>query len=245
MNSLVVFHSEFIGPSVIRIAAPRVDQLWRAYLKLRGQEIHISVFGGDRGIASLRTVDAQEIILDVAQMEPSLPLRPIDLVIGLSRPQTVKKVIQTAVMTGVRSLHLLQTEHGEKSYGTSHLLEADALHDETIKALEQIGEGLSPAISIHRSFAHFCKNGLRALTSDELTIKILAHPGGISLASVAQLPQSKVAVVAVGPEPGWSVSELESFEELGFTRVGLGPRVMRVEIALSFLLGQLQVLSSL
>ncbi len=245
MNSLVVFQSEFVDPSVIRIGTPRVDQLWRAYLKLRGQEIHIAVFGGDRGVASLRTVDAHEMILDVSRMEPSLPLRPIDVVVGLSRPQTVKKVIQTAVMTGVRSLHLVRTEHGEKSYGTSSLLEADALHGETIKALEQTGEGLSPLISVHKSFAHFHKNGLRALTSDELTVKILAHPGGGSLASVAQLPQSNVAVIAVGPEPGWSVSELESLEDLGFTRVGLGPRVMRVEIALSFLLGQLQVLSSL
>lgn len=230
---------------MIRIAAPRVEQLWRSYLTLSGQEIRISVFGGDRGVASLRKADAQEILLDVRRMEPSLPLRPIDLVIGLSRPQTVKKVIQTAVMTGVRSLHLVQTEHGEKSYGTSHILEAKALHDETIKALEQTGEGLSPAISVHRSFYHFAQNGLRAIASNVETLKVLAHPGGVSLDSAPRLRQSDQGVLAVGPEPGWSVTELEIFEELDFMRVGLGPRVMRVEIALSFLLGQLQVLSRL
>lgn len=245
VNSLVVFNSEFIEPSVIRIVAPRVGQLWRAYLTLSGQEIRISVFGGDRGFASLRKADAQELILDVTRMEPSLPLRPIDLVVGLSRPQTLKKVIQTAVMTGVSSLHLVQTEHGEKSYGTSHILEAKALRDEAIKALEQTGEGLSPTISVHRSFSHFARNGLRAITSNAETLKILAQPGGVSLGSAPRLQQSDHAVIAVGPEPGWSVTELEIFEELNFTRVGLGPRVMRVEIALSFLLGQLQVLSSL
>ncbi|MEY4701706.1 MAG: Ribosomal small subunit methyltransferase [Pseudomonadota bacterium] len=245
MNSLVVFDSEFIEPSVIRIAAPRVEQLWRAYLKLSGQEIRIAIFGGDRGVASLRKADSQEIILDVRRMEPSLPLRPIELVVGLSRPQTLKKVIQTAVMTGVSSLHLVQTELGEKSYGTSHILEAKALHDETIKALEQTGEGMSPTISIHRSFSHFAQNGLRVITNNAGTSKILAHPGGVALGSAPRLRQSDRGVLAVGPESGWSVTELEIFDELDFTRVGLGPRVMRVEIALSFLLGQLQVLSRL
>ncbi len=245
MNSLIVFDSEFVDSSVIRIAAPRIDHLWRAYLSLCGQEIRIAVFGGSRGVAIPRKVDEEELILDIVSLEPSLPLRPIDLVVGLSRPQTVKKVIQTAVMVGVRSLHLVRTEHGEKSYGTSHLLEADSLRGETIKALEQIGEGLSPTISVHQSFRIFCKSGLRALTDADATLKILAHPGGLPLGSGERLLESNAAVIAVGPEPGWAAGEIDAFEALGFTRVGLGPRVLRVELALSFLLGQLQVLSRL
>jgi RsmE family RNA methyltransferase len=244
VNSLIVFDSEFVEPSVIRIAAPRVEELWRSYSRLEGQAIRIAVFGGNRGVASLRKVDQREMILEVGLMEPSLPLRPIDLVIGLSRPQTVKKVIQTAVMTGVRSLHFVQTEYGEKSYGTSHLLKPQALHDETTKALEQTGEGLAPSITVHRSFRHFHNNHLSVL-ADSNALKILAHPGGDSLASAPCLRESEAGVIAVGPEAGWSHSELTGFEELGFMRVGLGLRVMRVEIALSFLLGQLQVLSRL
>lgn len=245
MNSLIVFDSEFIEPSVIRIAEPRVEQLWRLYSRLEGQVIRIAVFGGARGVASLRTVDPREMILDIGLLEASLPLRAVDLVIGLSRPQTIKKVIQTAVMTGVRSLHFVQTANGEKSYGTSHLLKPQALLDETVKALEQTGEGLAPCVTVHRSFRHFQKNGLSVLTSDSKTVKILAHPGGESLASTPLLRDSEAGVIAVGPEAGWSLGELTGFEELGFRRVGLGARVMRVEIALSFLLGQLQVLSPL
>ncbi len=245
MNSLIVFDSEFIEPSVIRIGEPRVGQLWRAYSRLEGQVIRIAVFGGDRGVASLRKVDQSEMILDLGQMERSLPLRSIDLVVGLSRPQTVKKVIQTAVMSGVRSLRFVQTENGEKSYGTSHLLRPQALRDETVRALEQTGEGLAPCVTVHRSFLHFQKDGLCLLTSDSKTAKILAQPAGESLASTSLLRDSESAVIAVGPEAGWSLGEVTGFEELGFRRVGLGPRVMRVEIALCFLLGQLQVLSRL
>ena len=63
--------------------------------------------------------------------------------------------------------------------------------------------------------------------------------------SVDRVFDSSEIVLAVGPEPGWSSDELTTLEGLGFMKVGLGPRVVRVEVALGLLLGQLQALCSL
>lgn len=245
MNSLIVYESDFAGPSAVRIGAARVETIWRQYQRLVGQQIRIAVFGGKRGAAVVRDVGPGEMLLDVVRLEPSLPLRPIDLIVGLSRPQTVKKVIQLAVMTGVRSLRLVATELGEKSYSTSHLLDGAVLHGEIIKSLEQTGEGLAPRISVHRSFLHFCRNYELESSRNVGGLRVLAHPAGRSLATLELVETSVEATLAVGPEPGWSAQEVSLFTEMGFAHVGLGPRVVRVEVALGLLLGQLQALSNL
>ena len=245
MNSLILYSSDFIDSSLVRIGAARAETIWREYRKLVGQEIRIAVFGGERGAAVVRYVGPEEILLDVARLEPSLPLRPIDLIVGLSRPQTVKKVIQLAVMTGVRSLRLVATELGEKSYSTSHLLDDDVLRGEVIKALEQTGEGFAPCISVHRSFVHFCRNYESESPRHVGGLRVLAHPAGDSLGALELVATSVEATLAVGPEPGWSAREISIFTEMGFAHVGLGPRVVRVEVALGLLLGQLQALSQL
>ena len=46
----------------------------------------------------------------------------------------------------------------------------------------------------------------------------------------------------MGPERGWSHEEVETFQRAGFGVVGLGERVVRVELALVFLLGKLALL---
>ena len=48
--------------------------------------------------------------------------------------------------------------------------------------------------------------------------------------------------MAIGPERGWSDAEVDLFTQHGFTPVGLGERVVRVELALVFLLGKLSLL---
>ena len=43
-------------------------------------------------------------------------------------------------------------------------------------------------------------------------------------------------LIAIGPEGGWNDFELRLLEAHGFTRVGLGPRTLRVDTACTALL---------
>jgi RsmE family RNA methyltransferase len=136
----------------------------------------------------------------------------------------------------------VSTELGEKSYSTATLLSPENLQAEVMKALEQIGEGLAPVIHVHRSFRYFCRTHLDGLGQGGEPVKLLAHPQATELMPGNAFDRKKSLVVAIGPESGWSPGELTHFEERGFHRIGLGPRVMRVEIALVFLLGQIRIL---
>ena len=52
-------------------------------------------------------------------------------------------------------------------------------------------------------------------------------------------PTHDPMVLAIGPEGGWVPFEVELLEAHGFQRFTSGPRVLRVDTAVSFLLGQL------
>ena len=238
MNSLVIFADEGWDLGPIRLVGARAESFYNSQQFKVGQEIHVAKLGADKGIARVVCLSSSLIELDLVSSSPSLPLKPIDLVVGLSRPQTLKKVIQAATMVGVRSLHFVHTESGEKSYLTSHLLRPDALQLEVVKSLEQIWEGLYPSIHIHRSFRYFVSHHLANLGVEPPGMRLVASPDGGPI-TTSQLESSCGSmVIAVGPEAGWSAAEVATFCTQGFQKVGLGPRVVRVEVALLMLLGQ-------
>jgi RsmE family RNA methyltransferase len=46
-------------------------------------------------------------------------------------------------------------------------------------------------------------------------------------------------VLAIGPEGGFIDREVQTFREVGFTPVSFGPRILRVETAMAFLVGRI------
>ena len=67
-----------------------------------------------------------------------------------------------------------------------------------------------------------------------IQLRVLADPAGA--ASLADLTSEKDAtpnsiVVAIGPEGGFSESELEMAEDAAWRTLNLGPRILRIETA--------------
>jgi 16S rRNA (uracil1498-N3)-methyltransferase len=238
MNSLAIFEDEGWSQGSILLTGERAQSVYFSGVHDVGSEIRVFLFGGDKGTAKVIRFGTDVIELELISSEPSLKLRPIDLIVGLSRPQTTKKVIQAAVMAGVRSLHLVHLESGQPSYLDSHLLRPEDLRQEIVKSLEQICEGLYPEIRVHRAFHRFIDEQQHLLSESPGKLRVVAHSGGrYSLAGLVSDGAPEV-VIAVGSEGGWSDKELKRLDILGFDRVGLGPRVVRVEVALLYLLGQ-------
>jgi RsmE family RNA methyltransferase len=238
MNSLIVFADEGWESGVVSFRGTRARQIFYANDFVIGQDIAVARLGGAKARARVTQYSPDWIELHLGDVSPSLTLRPLDLIIGLSRPQTIKKVLHTAVMSGVRSLHLVHTFSGEKSYLDSHLLKPECLEQEVVKALEQTGEGLYPSIQVHRSFFGLCERVLDSLACPERQLRLVAAPGEPLVSPAIFSGSNDALVLAVGSEAGWSERELGILKERGFIGVGLGPRVLRVEVALSFLLGQ-------
>lgn len=250
MNSVVILPDEVRDGGIAVLTGPRARYAIDTHGVREGQSLKVAVMDGMRGEGRVISVSSHEVTFALTLTEPALVPIPVSLIVGVSRPQTVKKVIQSAVMFGVSSLHFVRSEKGDKSYLQSRSLDEDQVEVETVKAMEQVWDSRRPEVVTHRAFSHFMTQKLpmvvdatRMLGEGAEVAKLLAHPGGTSLTcNDSSRIQRAATVIAIGPERGWSEAEVENFEQLGFQRIGLGERVVRVELALVFLLGQLALL---
>ena len=250
MNSLVVLPSEVVDPTRALLEGARAAYAFATHGVREGQVVKIGVLGGLRGEGTVLEASPSRVVFETRLSLPSLKPAPVALIVGVSRPQTIKKVVQAAVMFGVSSLHFVRSELGDKSYLQSRSLDPDQLEEETIKALEQVWDSRAPEIVVHRTFSYFLKNKLSELSvslaseSPQAEIaRFVAHPGGRSLeCGDASRLMAAPTIIAIGPERGWSDDEVKAFSTEGFQVLGLGERVVRVELALVFLLGKIALL---
>jgi RsmE family RNA methyltransferase len=250
MNSLLLLPQEVHEGAVAVLEGSRARYALDTHGVREGQSLKVAVMGGRRGQGRVILSSVDKVTIELTLSDECLRPIPVSLLVGVSRPQTIKKVIQAAVMFGVSSLHFVKSEKGEKSYLQSRSLDEESMNEEALKALEQIWDSRKPEIVVHRTFSYFMENKLSTIaetliqeTGVKKLHKMVAHPGGAPLrCSDTALFQGGASIIAIGPERGWSDGEIDLFDRCGFHRIGLGDRVVRVELALVFLLGKLDLL---
>lgn len=250
MNSLVLFPQEVRENAIAVLEGARARYAFDTHGVREGQSLKVGVMGGQRGQGRVILASTDQVTIELALSDECLKPIPVSLLVGVSRPQTIKKVIQAAVMFGVSSLHFVKSEKGEKSYLQSRSLDEESIDEEALKALEQIWDSRKPEIVVHRTFSYFMENKLSMIaetlmreTGASKVHNIVAHPGAAPLrCGDTDVVQGGASIIAIGPERGWSDGEIDLFDRCGFHRIGLGDRVVRVELALVFLLGKLDLL---
>jgi 16S rRNA (uracil1498-N3)-methyltransferase len=92
-----------------------------------------------------------------------------------------------------------------------------------VGACEQCGRNRLPVIDPPRALID------RLGSSGDTGVKLLLDPEAPALTTPAE-PGGTIEI-AIGPEGGFAPEEIEAFRIAGFRRVGLGPRILRVETA--------------
>jgi RsmE family RNA methyltransferase len=119
----------------------------------------------------------------------------------------------------------------EKSYFDSHVLaQAPELF---AQGLEQARDTVPPELLVRERFRPFVEDELDALFPSGA--RLVAHPA----ANSAPPAREGRLLLAVGPEGGWVPFELQLLQQHGFAPFTLGPRPLRVEVALPYALGAL------
>lgn len=159
----------------------------------------------------------------------------IILLVGASRPQTMKKVIEHGASLGVTQFHVFKAELSDKSY-----LQSKVYEDSEFQKLSELGLSQStcffksPKVIVHKNI-HCALSHLANLNiSNKLILSPFAKKGLIKHTSL--LPNQPM-VLAIGPERGWTDKELTLLVDNNFSEFNLGPSIMRVEIALFASLG--------
>jgi 16S rRNA (uracil1498-N3)-methyltransferase len=255
MNSLIILPHECVEPLFAVLADERARYAFDTHGVREGQQIKIAVLGLGRGAARVLSASVAEVRLHLEMSDKDAPWYPIDLLVGVPRPQTVKKVIQAGTILGVASISFVGSDQGEKSYLQSKSLEAGEIRREVVKGLEQVWSARPPKVSVFTSLSSWYVSAPYLFTPDsgEKQILLLPHPGGEALGAVLRTLGTQPGltdranhpprvVLGIGPERGWSEREVVALNERGFTTVSLGERVMRVELAVVYAIAQLQAL---
>ena len=233
MNVLLFDEKDELAPGRVHVADRRhrhVREILRAKV---GDALAVGRIDGKLGRGTIVSLDAQSLELEVTlDLEPPSPL-PVTLALALPRPPSLRKVLQQATALGVKRFVLFASARVEKSYWQSTGLEAGALREQLLLGLEQAVDSVLPRIDFARRFRPFVEEVLPALARSGPIV--VAHPG--PAASRTEL-STGAAVLVVGPEGGLQDHELERLEAAGARRVGLGPRVLRVEAAVGALLAR-------
>ena len=148
----------------------------------------------------------------------------VTLLISLSRGDRMDTVVQKATELGVnRIVPLISERTGVRLDENRLAKKRDHWEKVAISACEQCGRNTLPTIDTTVGFADALK-----LFENTETLKLALYPTAAS----APLPDAcDDVILLIGPEGGFSDSELEAAIAAGFEAFLLGPRVLRTETA--------------
>jgi RsmE family RNA methyltransferase len=222
--NIVLFESDEIGQPLV-LSDERAKHILGVLGRQKSDTFDAGVIDGKRGKATVDSIGTESISLsfDLQHEEPYL--YPIDLIVGLSRPQTNRKILQEATSMGVRSLSFVTTERGEASYATSKLWTTREWRRHVVAGVVQAFTTRMPQVS----FGISLKVALEARANAEVKIALDNYEADLTLSEVDR-GSGSIALV-LGSERGWSGAEREMLLEHHFQLAHLGPRPLRTETA--------------
>jgi 16S rRNA (uracil1498-N3)-methyltransferase len=198
-----------------------------------GSRLRVGVVGGAMGEATVIHLEGAAVTLALGELSIAPTPSRVDVVLCLPRPKVLARLLSPLAQLGVRQVHLSGAWRVEKFYFDATILSAEEYRPLLLEGLAQAKDTLVPALSVHRSFAWLLRTELGPPSSEQL--RIYADPGETRTIreTVAAWPARAhgQAILAIGPEGGFTDRERRELEAASFVRVGLGPRVLRSDVA--------------
>lgn len=247
MNSLLLFPSEFVDENRVLLEGDRANMARLEHELSVGLEIAAARYNGRRGRAQVIKCEEGMIELKVRLNDEAPSRDNTQVIVAIPRPQTIKKVLQSAASFGLRAVHFVPSQACQSSYMQSKSLRPDFLNKEIQLGMQQVFDCNPPEVIVHKSFPN---DLAAALKFESQALKLCAHTNKFfaesalanSMANFKLESSDAPLVIAIGPEAGWTNSEVQTFVTQGFRPVSLGERIYRVEVALNLLLGQIMLL---
>lgn len=243
MNLLLLHPDDFRDEGIVHLTGRRADHAREVLRAQEGSTVRVGQRDGLTGRATVLANDAAGLRLEVRLETPPPPRAGVTLILAIPRPKALKKVLPAVASLGVDRLFLVNAARVEKSYFDSHVLRPDSIEALFGLGLEQARDTVAPELHLRPRFRPFVEDELPGHLED-VPLRLLPHP--IAEQPLQTLPQRRwgPAALAIGPEGGWVPFEVDLLSRQGFLPVSLGPRILRVEVAVPLLLGQLDLLRS-
>ncbi len=234
MNLLLFTEADRLDAGRIAVSDRRLRHLLEVHRAAAGDSIRVGELGGNMGGGNILEIDATRAVIEVRPDSAPPEKLPVELVLALPRPKMLRRILRTVAECGVPRLHLVNSYRVEKSYWQSPALAPDSVREYLLQGLEQSRDTVLPEVASHRLFRPFVEDTLPHLLQGRRGL--LAHPG-----EYPPCPREldEPTLLVIGPEGGFIPYEVEKLEQAGCRTVSLGPRILRVETAVTSLLGRL------
>jgi RsmE family RNA methyltransferase len=207
----------------------RTVHLLKTLHKRPGDFFDAGVLGGRLGTGKIEAVDSGGGLvysLDLSVEPP--PRLPIRMAVGFPRPIQTRRLLRDLSNLGLLAVDLVGTDLGEKSYRDTRLLADGGARAALVEGAVQARDTGLPALAVYPSLDEWLEGAAGGFAGALLVAPDNVRPAG----TMGDLPvRRRPAVLAVGPERGWSDRERGLLEKAGFARLSLGKRALRTETA--------------
>lgn len=234
MNLLLLRPDDCPEPGLARLSGRRLHHIHAVHRAAVGEKIRVGLLGGLMGEGEILALSADELCLRFVLDRPAPAKLPFTLLLALPRPKMLKRILQSVTSMGVQRLVLMNSYRVEKSFWHSPWLEGEAIQEQLLLGLEQARDTVLPEVVLEPLFKPFVQDRLPALCCN--TRCIVAHPTAIAACPVGL---NQPLTLAIGPEGGFIPYEVDMLSAAGFEAVHLGPRILRVETAVTALTARL------
>lgn len=234
MNVILFDDTEISGDQRIILKDQRFRHIRDTHRATIGDSVRVGQINGLMGTAIINNINQYSIELTAEFTTPPPEKLPLTVVLALPRPKMIRRIFRTIAEMGVNELVIINSYKVEKSFWQSPAITEANIHSYLIDGLQQAKDTVLPKVSFHRLFKPFVEDTLPALSAN--TRKIIAHPAtGITCPHQA----NQAITLAVGPEGGFTDYEAQKLISLGFEAINLGPRILKVENAVTTLIAKL------
>jgi len=258
MNLILLSDSDFITPHRVRLTDRRMNHIRDILKAQRGQDLTVGRINGLMGQGTLVNQKTDYIELEVKLDTKPPEALPLTLILALPRPPMLKRILFSSAQLGVKKIIILNFNRVEKSLWNSSSLKPQAITEQLVLGLEQAKDTIMPEVTLKKRFKPFVQDELPKLIKGNLAL--VAHPAKIPsrgefpspkgpIASTSQSfvnaerfrrgnPQTPTTLI-IGPEGGILDYEIELLKSAGCQPIDLGPRILRTESVLPYVVGKI------
>lgn len=221
--------------SLVTLPAEEVQHACKVMRCQVGDRVELFDGQGYQASATITVISRKDCICscEPIQSVDREPRQRLRLITALPKPDRAKEMIERLAELGVWGIQPIVFQHTQRPPSDATLKK---LHRTVIESCKQSGRNRRMVIEPTLRFSDW----LSELCGDESAMRLIARPGGlpwqqwaIPLDTQGSSGHSGDAdfMALVGPEGGFSPEELVASEQAGFTAVGLGSRILRIETA--------------
>lgn len=223
--NLILFEPEEIDRP-LPLADPRVRHILEVLRQGPGQAFDAGVVDGARGRGVIEAVTQDFLQWGFAPGGPLPPQPDVILLIGLPRPQSARDVLRDATTLGATALDFVISERTDVNYASSTLWSGGEWRRCIRAGAAQAGDPRLPRVSWGTPLSDALAGlpaGCPRYALDNYEAEGAFRPGRSGF--------GPSAVLALGPERGWSTGDRDLLRRHGFQLLHLGPRILRIETA--------------